>query len=177
LERLFADLEAACAELRLHRADLRAGAGTKRALVPEALFSAMLSMSLRARGWQTHREAQQGEGRTDLLVRGPRLDGHVIVEVKRWGNADLPQLAEQLGGYVSTDSGFTEGDTTRAVAAVIVAGPPLDPNAQADTLPWIGGAAAAGAGPLSTWRGSLPAAPELPLLTVLVSDLFRAAYA
>ncbi|MBL8614842.1 MAG: ATP-binding protein [Deltaproteobacteria bacterium] len=175
LERLWADLRAAAGELSLHRADLRIGAKEKRHLVPEALFSAMLSMALRARGWDVLREAQQGEGRTDLRVTGNRLDGHVIVEVKRWGNADLPKIGGQLLGYVSAEPGFVPGGHSSALAAVIVAGPRLSADELRARLPRLAGGAAEETGAVYTWRGreAVSTDKQLPTLTVAVVGLFH----
>jgi hypothetical protein len=179
LERLWADLRAAAGELSLHRADLRVGAKEKRGLVTEALFSAMLSMALRARGWEVLREAQQGEGRTDLRVSGHRLGGHVIVEVKRWGNDDLPKIDAQLLGYASAEPGFAPKGETQALAAVIVAGPRLSVDELRAKLPTLAGGAPEETGAVRTWRGSVPVSADkpLPVLTVAVVGLFHDAWA
>lgn len=178
LERLWADLRAAAGELSLHRADLRVGAKERRDLVTEALFSAMLSMALRARGWEALREAQQGEGRTDLRVTGHRLDGHVIVEVKRWGNADLPKIEGQLLGYASAEPGFVPKGETQALAAVVVAGPRLSADDLRAKLPTLAGGAPEETGAVRTWRGSVAVGTDkaLPVLTVAVVGLFHDAW-
>lgn len=173
IDALWEDLRAACLELRRHAADLHQGAGAERNLLPEAAFSAMLAMALTPRGWRVLRETQQGQGRTDLWVEGRgalALGGHAVVEVKRWGNQDLPSVCTQVGGYVTGPRPWTGDGPTVATAIVIVGKPVLDEarvrSAVAD-LPAGDGVERAG---VREWLGRLPV-PDLPCLWLTVGEL------
>ena len=111
--------------------------------------------------------------RLDGLAR----DGHAVVEVKRWGNADLPGTFDPLASSASARPGFDPAGSTRAVAAVLVAGPLLSAADLAGKVPLFP-ALPAGGGPITALHDEqpLPGGPT-PRLTIAVTGLFRDAWA
>jgi len=72
----------------------------RRVLVYEALFSALVSIVLKAKGWQTEREPQRAAGRLDVLARHPGFPNeHAVIELKIWGRKRYKQVGEQAAGY------------------------------------------------------------------------------
>ncbi len=102
-ERFLEDLETQLARLHSLSADFfRPGTGgSGKQLVPEATFSAVLSMGFQNLGWRVEREAQYGAGRTDLKLGLADTDDLALVEVKIWGRNDYAEVHGQLASYWS----------------------------------------------------------------------------
>jgi hypothetical protein len=99
------DLTALLGKLHRSSADFfrpRSGQGpspSRKSLVPESVFAAHLGLGFELLGWRSHREAQQGAGRTDLLLRRNGGSATVLVEVKLWGRNDYRDAQSQIESY------------------------------------------------------------------------------
>lgn len=100
-ERLPRDLEFFLVQLHALGADFFRASSSRRGkqLVPEAVFSAFLSVGLRTAGWQVEREAQSAAGRTDLLLRREGVEERGVVEIKIWGRNDYRDVQRQVESY------------------------------------------------------------------------------
>ncbi|GEN13187.1 hypothetical protein SAMN05443572_11965 [Myxococcus fulvus] len=74
-----------------------------RQILPEAVYSAFLTLGLRLKGWEAEREAQNGAGRTDIKVKRPGEASLCIVEVKIWGRNDYKSIHDQVCAYWSSN--------------------------------------------------------------------------
>jgi hypothetical protein len=164
IQALYTDLRDVCAELRRHAADLFQGSKQERKLVPEATLKGMMTMFLRAKGWEVDREVQQVGGLLDLRVRGRGLEGHVVIEVKIWGRNDYCKVTEQLRSYIVRE--------TLALVAVMVAEGAVKSSTYEAKV--VGAEQCASAGP-GEWEGTVasPIGAGLPIRHLLISELQR----
>lgn len=86
---------------KLHRssADFFRPTSDGKRLVPESVFAAHLALGFELLGWRSRREAQQGAGRTDIILQrngGPEV---MIVELKIWGRNDYREAHRQVASY------------------------------------------------------------------------------
>lgn len=103
VERAAADVAAVLA--CLHRFGLDFYRDDK--LLHEEVFSSVLATGLRLVGWQhVERESLQKGGFADVkvLVERPSLQGHVLVEVKKWSNDDAPDVQKQVYDYRTAET-------------------------------------------------------------------------
>jgi hypothetical protein len=74
-------------------------------LLQEEVFSTFVATGLLLLGWRhVEREALQKGGYVDvkLAVERAALDGHVVVEVKKWTNNDRSKVQQQVFDYRTT---------------------------------------------------------------------------
>lgn len=101
-QRLDRDLQRILSEIHCNGADYyKSGrGGTAKEIVPEAVFSAAISMSLRFLGWYTSRETQQADGRVDVRAEHSDFPKEcAVVEVKIWPRNDYESIGVQAAGY------------------------------------------------------------------------------
>jgi len=74
-------------------------------VVPESVFSALLGITLLARGWEwIEREPLQGAGFADLKLRHRNFGGHALIEVKIWPRNDFTAIHDQVCSYDADDA-------------------------------------------------------------------------
>lgn len=82
-------------------------------ILPEAVFSALMAISLRMLGWTAEREVLQSAGRTDIKLTLPSEQGNAVIEVKIWPRNDYSQIHTQVNAYATSE--------TKARVAVMIA--------------------------------------------------------
>ncbi len=98
-----ADLTTLLSKLHRSSADFFRPTGAGKRLVPESVFAAHLALGFELLGWRTEREAQQGAGRTDLLLRRNGASEAMVVEVKIWGRNDYQKAHRQVMSYWTSE--------------------------------------------------------------------------